>query len=621
MSGSLAIRSILRPGAGSFRRAALVAVSTSALLLAACGGGGGGGGGSSAAPVAAAAPGPATGSGSTGTTTTTCATTAGACPGADSGTIAKAVVPVAPVVATQPQSIAVTSGRAASFAVVATSESAPTFQWSRNGTPINGANATTYTIAATQLTDSTARFTVAVTNAVGTTTSAAAILTVNAPIVETAASAARPFSDQSPWNARPTAFTLGTYVVPKSDYFPNVAEGAYSVGVFTASSSDAAVSVKGPNASTGIYIADAEAWVDQVTIPHWPANLRPATGSDGHADIVDVAANKIHSFYALTNDAGVWRAQQYTWTALDGRGFGTPGQYFQGSRAAGVVPMAGLLRTAEIDDGLPMYRHAMAMSMTFNALAANPAYAFPATAADYNAASLNSGQIPEGALMMLPASFDLSTIKNPKLLKIARTLQTYGAYVVDANQGTPFLIYAEIGSGFQLMPNGWDNAIAAELDQLRAALRQVVSSTAWVDANGVPFTPEKNFNLMSMRGTWYVLTGGAPGVFDTWEQAVIFPDNGTFTRQINATGRSIPPCNWALPEAGRQYRITVKASGNASLQLDLVDGAQVNKFSTGTLKDGQSLVFTWPSSGLSPWLSTASGPNGGGKVSATLVAL
>jgi len=39
------------------------------------------------------------------------------------------------------------------------------------------------------------------------------------------------------------------------------------------------------------------------------------------------------------------------------------------------------------------------------------------------------------------------------------------------------------------------------------------------------------------------------------------------------------------------------------------------------LKDGQTLVFTWPASGLSPWLSTASGPNGGGKVSATLVAL
>lgn len=276
---------------------------------------------------------------------------------------------------------------------------------------------------ATQMADRSARFTVAVGNAGGTTVSAAAILTVHAPLVTArSVTVLRPFSDRSPWNSRSTQFTLGTFVVPKSDYYPNVAEGRFSTGAFSAATTDAPMSVRGTDDSKGIYVADA-------------------------------AVHRIHSFYQLRNVGGVWRAQQYTWTALDGSGFGTPDEYFQGLRTAGVVTMAGLIRTSEIADGLPSDRHALAMSMTFNALAANPAYAFPATAADSNAASLNSGQIPEGALMMLPATFDLSVIKDPKLLKIARTLQTFGAYVVDANYGTPHLIYVELGSGFNLMPN------------------------------------------------------------------------------------------------------------------------------------------------------------------------
>lgn len=47
-------------------------------------------------------------------------------------------------------------------------------------------------------------------------------------------------------------------------------------------------------------------------------------------------------------------------------------------------------------------------------------------------------------------------------------------------------------------------------------MRQVVSTREWVDADGVVFTPDRKLNLLSMRGSWYVLQGAAPGVFDRW---------------------------------------------------------------------------------------------------------
>ena len=64
-------------------------------------------------------------------------------------------------------------------------------------------------------------------------------------------------------------------------------------------------------------------------------------------------------------------------------------------------------------------------------------------------------------VVMLPTNFDTSTVTNPALLKIVRTLETYGAYVVDRNVGTPYSIYVENGANFNLMPNGWDDTIAA----------------------------------------------------------------------------------------------------------------------------------------------------------------
>lgn len=407
----------------------------------------------------------------------------------------------------------------------------------------------------------------------------------------------RPFSAQSPWNARPVNPVLGDFEIPRSTYSPLIAEGKWSTGVFVASASDQPMTVLGPIDKPGVWDPDAEAVRPSIVIPRWPAGVLPASGSDGHADIVDPVTGIVHSFFVLKNVDGQWRALQYAWTRLDGSGWGEPGHYFQGARAAAVAPIGGLIRTHEVNDGESVYRHALAMSLTFNALSPGPTYIFPATSADGGAEKLNSGQIPEGALLMLPPDYDTASIKEPKLRKVAETLKLFGGYVVDRNVGTPFALYVENGTHFDVHGGRWNNDVVRELDRMRGALRQVVAVDGWLDGNSRPMAQlEQQLNLLSMRGPWQVVKGDGPaGVFDTWQQAVVFPPGGSETVQTNGRGNSLHPIHWAQPRPGERYRLTARADGSGTLRLQLFDaGRRTVLFDSGELADKQAVEFVWP---------------------------
>ncbi len=405
----------------------------------------------------------------------------------------------------------------------------------------------------------------------------------------------KPFAATSPWNSRPVAPTFGDFVIPKSTYSPGVAGGEWSTGVFLANAGDAPMTITGLPKTKGLWDPDAEAFHD-VTVPRWPSNVVAASASDGHADIVDPASGIVHSFWQLKKVDGKWVAAQYAWTRIDGRGWGDPAHYFQGSRAAGVPTAAGLIRKHEVHDGDTMYRHALAMSLTFNALSANPTYIFPATSADTNAAKENSGKIPEGALLMLPASYDTQKIINPDLRKVAETLKTYGAYVVDRNFGTPFFIYVENGAGFDLHKGGWNKTVADDLERMRVALRQVVNVQSWVDGNEKPVVQEKKLNLLSMRGPWQLQAGTSAGNFDTWQQAVVFPATSTRITQVNYSSRGLHPLAWIGPEVGKTYRVTAHTTGDAKLRLQVREPSGTPLYFDSTeLANGESKTFNWPS--------------------------
>jgi beta-galactosidase len=83
-----------------------------------------------------------------------------------------------PTFTTQPASQTVAVGQTATFTVAASGTGSLTYQWYKNGSPVTGATATTYTTPAAAAADNGALFTVLVTNAGGAVVSGNATLTV-----------------------------------------------------------------------------------------------------------------------------------------------------------------------------------------------------------------------------------------------------------------------------------------------------------------------------------------------------------------------------------------------------------------------------------------------------------
>jgi glucose/arabinose dehydrogenase len=99
----------------------------------------------------------------------------------------------APTIAVPPAPQRVAEGTAATFGVQATGDAPLAFQWRRDGAPIAGATAATYTLSPATLGDDGARFSVEVSNAAGSVTSAGALLSVvagHAPVPTITAPAA-----------------------------------------------------------------------------------------------------------------------------------------------------------------------------------------------------------------------------------------------------------------------------------------------------------------------------------------------------------------------------------------------------------------------------------------------
>ncbi|EFC40875.1 predicted protein [Naegleria gruberi] len=434
----------------------------------------------------------------------------------------------------------------------------------------------------------------------------------------------RPFSADSLWNSRPVNPVLAENVtIPESEvkYYPAIGEGSFSTGVYIASASDPSVTVYGPSDSVGINLSEAFAKVPSLVIPRWPGNTIPASGGDGHCEIYDPIDNRIHSFWQLKKVNGTWRATLYGWSALDGPGWSTPATFYSGARAVGIASSAGLIRTHEVNDGDTMYRHALTMSMTNNGLDNNPTYVFPATAADSDAATTNYGNIPEGSRLFLPSSFNVSKlISTPKLKKIAETLKTYGAYVTDRNYGTPYFIYVEMGSNYTLHPGGWNNVAASELQVIRAALRPMVSCSGWLNGNDQQVTFTQNQNVLSMRGPWGLESGPSGGSYDTWKQAVVFANRTSRTTFRTYSANGFAKVSWGSPTSGVLYNVTAKTTGGGQFRLLLNMQCQnKSNIDTGALSNGQSYLFTWPSSYCSSSIFAYSGVNQESSVSVTML--
>ena len=95
---------------------------------------------------------------------------------------------VPPAITTQPASQTVTAGDTVAFTVVASGTAPLSYQWKKGGTDIPGANSSSLTLTGVTSADA-GSYTVVVNNSAGSTTSSAAVLTVNslgtAPVITT----------------------------------------------------------------------------------------------------------------------------------------------------------------------------------------------------------------------------------------------------------------------------------------------------------------------------------------------------------------------------------------------------------------------------------------------------
>lgn len=105
------------------------------------------------------------------------------CVGCGGGPTKAALPPQALSVTAQPSSQGVKVGQPATFSVTVSGSDPISYQWKKDGVPIDGAINSSYTIAATSVADNDSTFNVTISNAAGSVVSNSARLLLNAPMI------------------------------------------------------------------------------------------------------------------------------------------------------------------------------------------------------------------------------------------------------------------------------------------------------------------------------------------------------------------------------------------------------------------------------------------------------
>jgi hypothetical protein len=152
----------------------------------------------------------------------------------------------APSITVQPENQSVTVGATASFSVVASGTAPLSYQWLANGTAIAGATSASYTTGATVSGDNGSTYSVQVSNAVGSATSAAATLTVTTEPVA-------PTITTQPQNQTVTVGATATFSVVASGTAPlsyQWSKNGAAISGATSASYTTEATVSGDNGST-----------------------------------------------------------------------------------------------------------------------------------------------------------------------------------------------------------------------------------------------------------------------------------------------------------------------------------------------------------------------------------
>lgn len=248
-----------------------------------------------------------------------------------------------------------------------------------------------------------------------------------------------PFDPCSPWNhpigdgaeyATPTSPDLLTDLSdPAAQLWLNWDQ--YSHPIYVASASDPVRTISAPELTVKTEV---------------PNGVAPSAGSDGHLHVVDPTHHwVIETYQATVKPSGDIFASDDAKNDLFGLGVFDVEKY-GGTRAYGGSSIGGIIRKdrggapGAWDEMKTGIRHALSAAVRRTAMNKTTpngrAYVWPASYRDdgWQTTYGASGNVHMGSLLAIPKSVDLATLglKNAGVKAVARALQDYGAYIVDA---------------------------------------------------------------------------------------------------------------------------------------------------------------------------------------------
>jgi hypothetical protein len=174
-----------------------------------------------------------------------------------------------------------------------------------------------------------------------------------------------------------------------------------------------------------------------------PAGTTVAPGSDGHLTVLDPTTGKAYGLWQAKYDSSTnsWSASWGGITDLNGNGVDQSGSATGSAiaRYAGVITASEFSRAIAANTGLD---HALFISTDI----AGSAFTSPAAKSDGSNIAGVAVPIPEGTRIQLDPSINVDAIAgiSPAEKVIAKTLQTYGAYVGDQGGARMAFIFEEV---------------------------------------------------------------------------------------------------------------------------------------------------------------------------------
>ncbi|TXI49917.1 MAG: hypothetical protein E6Q57_07250 [Mycobacterium sp.] len=161
-----------------------------------------------------------------------------------------------------------------------------------------------------------------------------------------------------------------------------------------------------------------------------PKGTVPPPGFDGQIAVVDTASGQVFGIWQAkyNSSTNTWSGSWGGMTPINGNGIDTSGS----ATAAGISRLAGVVTAAELSAAVAN-NTGVNHALVFSSDIAGPGFVGPAIKSDGTNIAGVATPMPEGYRVQLDPSINVDALPGltPGEKVIAKTLQTYGAYIVD----------------------------------------------------------------------------------------------------------------------------------------------------------------------------------------------